>query len=188
MKPTIQEIIIVEGKDDVSAVQRAVNATVLITNGMGLEEARLAEMTAMAKKQGAIILTDPDVPGTLIREAVAARIPGVKHAFLTRKAARHPQTGRLGVEYASPEAIRQALEKCYATTQAPSARYTMSDLMQWGLVGRADSKARRSRFCDMLHLGQANGKALLARLNRFGIAPDAISDALSQLEANDDPK
>ena len=44
MKEAIKEIIVVEGKDDVAAVLRAVDATVLITNGMGLEGKRLRDI------------------------------------------------------------------------------------------------------------------------------------------------
>lgn len=188
MKKSIKEIIVVEGKDDVSAVRRAVDATILITNGMGLEEARLKEIAAMAKKQGVIVLTDPDVPGTLIRNRITELVPDAKHAFIARKDARHPVTGRLGVEYASPEVILNALEKAYATTGVDEALYTMSDLMRWGLVGAGDSKARRSAFCERLHLGQANGKALLKRLNTFALEEAIILEALDQLEDHDEPQ
>lgn len=188
MKKSIKEIIVVEGKDDVSAVRRAVDATILITNGMGLEDKRLREIAALAKKQGVIVLTDPDVPGTLIRDRITELVPDAKHAFISRKDARHPVTGRLGVEYASPEVIQQALEKAYATTDNTPDRYTMSDLMQWGLVGTGDSKARRIAFCELLHLGQANGKALLKRLNTFALEEDIIFEALDQLEDHNEPQ
>lgn len=188
MKKTIKEIIVVEGKDDVSAVRCAVDATIVITNGMGLEDKRLKEIAAMAKKQGVIVLTDPDVPGTLIRNRITELVPNAKHAFISRKEARHPVTGRLGVEYASPEVILKALEKAYATTANDADRYTMSDLVRWGLVGRGDSKARRQAFCDLLHLGQANGKALLKRLNTFALEEDIILEALDQLETHHEPQ
>ena len=55
MKKHIKEIIVVEGKDDVSAVRRAVDATILTTSGMGLEERRLREIAALGKRQGVII-------------------------------------------------------------------------------------------------------------------------------------
>lgn len=35
MKPKIKEVIVVEGKDDVSALRRAVEADILITTGLG---------------------------------------------------------------------------------------------------------------------------------------------------------
>lgn len=56
-----------------------------------------------------------------------------------RKDACHPVTGKAGVEYAAPETILRALEKAYATSDAPEARYTMADLMRWGLAGAASS-------------------------------------------------
>ena len=121
MKKSIKEIIVVEGKDDVSAVRRAVDATILITNGMGLEDARLKEIAAMAKKQGVIVLTDPDVPGTLIRNRITELVPDAKHAFIARKDARHPVTGRLGVEYASPEVILYAGGLSARETARPAA-------------------------------------------------------------------
>ena len=96
MKKSIKEIIVVEGKDDVSAVRRAVDATILITNGMGLEDARLKEIAAMAKKQGVIVLTDPDVPGTLIRNRITELVPDANHDSGAPKAARRPGTGRRG--------------------------------------------------------------------------------------------
>lgn len=97
-------------------------------------------------------------------------------------------TGRLGVEYASPEVILNALEKAYATASADAPLYTMSDLVRWGLVGAGDSKARRSAFCERLHLGQANGKALLKRLNTFALEEDIILEALDQLENHHEPQ
>ena len=109
MKKHIKEIIVVEGKDDVSAVRRAVDATILTTSGMGL--AHLDEIAALGKRQGAIILTDPDVPGTRIRQRVTELLPNAKHAFIARKDACHPVTGKAGVEYAAPETILRALEK-----------------------------------------------------------------------------
>lgn len=188
MKKHIKEIIVVEGKDDVSAVRRAVDATILTTSGMGLEPRRLREIAALAARQGAIILTDPDVPGTRIRNRVTEVVPDAKQAFIARKDARHPVTGKVGVEYASPAAIACALEKAYATTEDAPARYTMSDLMRWGLAGRADAKVRRERFCEILHLGHANSKALLKRLNGFALEEGIIADALAQLEEDHEPQ
>lgn len=184
MKKHIKEIIVVEGKDDVSAVRRAVDATILTTSGMGL--AHLDEIAALGKRQGAIILTDPDVPGTRIRQRVTELLPNAKHAFIARKDACHPVTGKAGVEYAAPETILRALEKAYATTATPQTRYTMADLMRWGLAGSAGSAARRERFCETLALGHANSKTLLKRLNSFGVEEEIILEALAELEADNE--
>lgn len=188
MKESIKEIIVVEGKDDVAAVLRAVNATVLITNGMGLEGKRLSDIKAASRHNDIIVLTDPDVPGTLIRNRVSEVVPNAKHAFISRSNARHPRTGKLGVEYASPEVILEALHKAHASKASEDERYTMTDLVRWGLAGGAGSKERRTRFCDLLHLGSANAKALLKRLNAFAPEEAIINEALLQLEDNDESK
>ena len=46
------------------------------------------------------------------------------------------------------------------------------------------SAARRAQFCELLHLGHANGKALLKRLNAFALEEDVIFEALAELEAD----
>ena len=56
MKPKIKEVIVVEGKDDVSALRRAVEADILITTGLGLTEKRIEEIKVMAERQGVIVL------------------------------------------------------------------------------------------------------------------------------------
>ncbi len=184
MKEAIKEIIVVEGKDDVAAVLRAVDATVLITNGMGLEGKRLRDIENASKHADLIVLTDPDVPGTLIRNRVSEVVPTAKHAFISRRDARHPVTGKLGVEYAKPEVILEALHKAYATEATNNARYTMTDLMKWGLTGGAGAKEKRTAFCDLMHIGSANAKTLLKRLNAFAPEEAIILEALQQLEDN----
>ena len=144
------------------------------------------EIAALGKRQGAIILTDPDVPGTRIRQRVTELLPNAKHAFIARKDACHPVTGKAGVEYAAPETILRALEKAYATSDAPEVRYTLADLMRWGLAGAAGSAARRERFCETLALGHANSKTLLKRLNSFGVEEEIILEALAELEADNE--
>ena len=43
-KPKIKEVIVVEGKDDVSALRRAVEADILITTGLGLTKDKITEI------------------------------------------------------------------------------------------------------------------------------------------------
>ncbi|MBQ5858046.1 MAG: toprim domain-containing protein, partial [Peptococcaceae bacterium] len=66
-KPKIKEVIVVEGKDDVSALRKAVEADILITTGLGLTPKKIEEIRAMAERRGVIVFTDPDFPGGKIR-------------------------------------------------------------------------------------------------------------------------
>ena len=90
MKIGIAELIIVEGKDDVSALKRAVNADIIITNGLGLTKERLKEIETIAKDRGVIVFTDPDYPGSKIRNILKGRIPNCKHAYLNKSEAINP--------------------------------------------------------------------------------------------------
>lgn len=59
------------------------------------------------------MFTDPDFNGERIRKMISTAIPGVKHAFIRRDQGVPEFKGSLGVEHATPEVIRGALEKLY---------------------------------------------------------------------------
>ncbi len=58
----IKEIIVVEGKSDISAVKRAVDAEVIATSGLGLNEKIISVIKKASQNRGIIILTDPIIP------------------------------------------------------------------------------------------------------------------------------
>ena len=180
-KRTIQELIVVEGKDDVSALRRVVNADIMTTCGLGLKEEDILRIKNAAKKQGIIILTDPDFPGGKIRRILDQHIPNCKHAYIRKDAARNPKTGKYGVEYADDAAILRALEHAKATVQTPAFTYTLTDLISWQLAGN-HSQARRDALCDYLEIGRSNNKTLLKRLNAYQIPREKIETFLHQFE------
>ena len=75
-KPKIREVIVVEGKDDVSALRKAVDADILITTGLGLTDAKIEEIRVLAQRRGVIVFTDPDFPGGKIRHILKDKVPG----------------------------------------------------------------------------------------------------------------
>ena len=181
----IQEIIVVEGKDDTAAVRRAVNADTIETGGSAIGEDVLRRIELAQKRRGVIIFTDPDVPGERIRKIVAERVPDAKHAFLTRDEARGKNG--MGVEHASAEAIRRAL----AQVRSPKADageaevfegVTWEDLMAAGLIIHADAARRRARLGEIIGIGYANGKQFLKRCRAFRITREEFEEALAQLE------
>ncbi|MCW2277007.1 ribonuclease M5 [Heliophilum fasciatum] len=178
-KEKIHELIVVEGRDDLVAVKRAVDAAVVITQGLGLSDKTLATIRAAQERCGVIVLTDPDGPGERIRRWVTEAVPGVRHAFMPRAQARN---GRgVGVEYASPEAIRQALQ----AARSPQARhavqevFTKADLWNWGLDGAPGAGARREQVGERLGIGRTNAKQFLQRINHFGLSRQEIEAALA---------
>ncbi len=178
----VQEMIVVEGKDDTTAVRRALGADTIETGGSAVGEDVLRRIELAQARRGVIVFTDPDAPGERIRKIVAERVPEAKHAFLTKDEARGPRG--LGVEHASDEAIRRAIERVRAPESgaAASPEITWEDLLDAGLIVHASSARRRERMGELLGIGYANGKQFHKRCLMFRIAPEEFAAALEQLE------
>lgn len=178
MKPKIKEVIVVEGKDDVSALRKAVEADILITTGLGLTAEKIEEIKKLAERRGVIVFTDPDFPGGKIRHILKEHVPGCKHAYITKEEGRCPKTGKLGVEYASTEAILRALRAAKAEQQQYEILYDLNDLVQWGLAGLPDSAIHRAALCDALSIGHCNAKQLVKKLNSYQIPREEVEALL----------
>ena len=83
----IKEIIVVEGKDDTTAIKQAVNADTIETNGSAINEETIEKIKLAQETRGVIIFTDPDFPGQKIRNTISEQVPGCKHAFFTKEEA-----------------------------------------------------------------------------------------------------
>ncbi|TSB45072.1 ribonuclease M5 [Alkalicoccobacillus porphyridii] len=174
----VKEIIVVEGRDDTTAIQRAVDADTIETNGSAIGEAVLERIALAKERRGVIILTDPDYPGERIRKIVSRHIPGCKHAFLPMEEALSKRGDDLGVENASPEAIRQALQTVHEESEQAPALIIWEDLHAAGLIAGENAKKRRERLGKELSIGYANGKQLLKRLHMFQITKEEFRTAL----------
>lgn len=178
----IKEVLVVEGKDDTKAINRAVNADTIETRGSAIDEDTLALIAKLADQRGVIIFTDPDFSGEKIRKIVAEAVPNAKHAFLPKRAGRPEKAGgSLGVEHATPAAIQAALAHVYTETDAAPKLITHADLMAAGLIGGAGAKQRREQLGELLQIGYVNGKQLEKRLQMFGIQPATFAQAVAQL-------
>ncbi|KYG33288.1 ribonuclease M5 [Alkalihalobacillus trypoxylicola] len=174
----IKEVIVVEGKDDTTAIKRAVNADTIETNGSALNEMTLKKIALANERRGVIIFTDPDYPGEKIRKQISAKINGCKHAFLPKKEAISKNGDDLGIENATPEAIRLALENVRQEYEEPGEQITRNDLHTAGLIAGTMAKRRRELLGDYLGIGYANGKQLYVRLKTFHISKEEFANAL----------
>lgn len=173
----IKEVIIVEGKDDIAAVKKAVEAEVLSVNGFGINREILDRVLEASRRKGIIVLMDPDFAGERIRRIITKRIQeNVKHAYIDRAAG--TRDGNVGVENASPEVIRRALEEAKAETEIRSTEFQPEDMLGYGLMGQPTSKALRRRLGTVLGIGYGNSSAFLSRLNAFGITRRELEEAL----------
>jgi ribonuclease M5 len=179
----IKEVLVVEGRDDTAAVHRAVDAETIETHGFGMSEEMWRKIEAADQKKGLIIFTDPDSAGEKIRRKVSARFPDAKQAFLPRSEAM--KKDNIGVENASPEAIREALSKAHCTVSPESGEqapvFTWEDMMDNGLCAGEGSRDRRQALGDLLGIGYGNARAMLKKLNGFQIDREEFYGALQSI-------
>lgn len=102
-KPVIHEFIVVEGRDDTTAINRSVIADTIETNGSALSQETIEKIRHAQELRGVIIFTDPDFPGEKIRKQIDSAVPGCKHAFINRQDAL-PKAG-LALEWNMPVAL-----------------------------------------------------------------------------------
>lgn len=174
----IRETIVVEGRDDTAAIKRSVDALTIETHGFGIRPSTWELIAKAAQTTGIIVFTDPDHAGEQIRDRILDRFPDAKCAFLSREDAE--KDGDIGIENASPESIRAALEKVH-TAGGETGRFTSDDMFRWGLTGTDDASVRREHLGKALGIGFANAKTFLQRLNRFGITEEEIEEEIRKL-------
>lgn len=172
----IKEVIVVEGRDDVVAVKRAVDAEVISVGGFGINYKVIDTIREAQKRQGVIVLTDPDFAGGKIREIISKRVSGVKHAYISREEGN--KDGDIGVENASTEAILKALEKAHFELKESKKEFSISDLLKYNLTGNIKSKFIREKLGKSLGIGYSNSAQLLNKLNNYGITREEFLHAI----------
>ena len=170
-------MIVVEGKDDEAAVKKAVPVEVITTNGLGITEETLQRIMTAQARCGVIVMTDPDYPGEKIRRIITEAVPGCRHAYLDQSYVA-PGKKRIGVEYASPTEIIDALVAAKISANTSEGFFVREDLWRNGLLGQPCSAELRHKVGRRLGLGQANAKQFLNRLNAYGITMAEFEKAL----------
>lgn len=176
----IKEIIVVEGKDDTVAIKRAVEAETIETGGSAINKDIIKRIRLAQQRRGVIVFTDPDHAGERIRKIIASEVPGCKHAFLSQEEA--SSKGDIGVENASAEAIRRALEQVKTDYRAAASVITMEDLIGAGLIVHPQAAARRLAIGKLLGIGYCNGKQFYNRCRMFQISREEFAAAYRKLE------
>lgn len=176
----IKEVIVVEGRDDVTAVKKAVDAEVIAVGGFGINGKVINRIKEAQKRQGVIVLTDPDFAGEKIRRIISKRVEGIKHAYIAREDG--TKDGDIGVENATPEVIIRALTEAKANQKEKREEFSIQDLLYFRLVGDGDAKNRRALLGKELSIGYGNGNQLLSRLNNYGITKEEFVEAMKKID------
>ncbi|MGP1570138.1 MAG: ribonuclease M5 [Eubacteriales bacterium] len=175
----IGEVIVVEGRDDETAVKNAVKASTIATHGFHINRKTWQQIQNAYETRGIIVFTDPDFAGLQIRKRIKERCPLAKEAFLAKKDAL--KSGDIGIENASPQAIREALSKVRYTKKVFIQTFTQADLLENGLSGGEGAKSKREKLGKALGIGYANTQSFLKKLNEYGITKEEFEKKLKEI-------
>jgi ribonuclease M5 len=175
----INEVIVVEGKDDVAAVKKAVDAEIIITHGFGITNETIKRIKFAQKRKGVIIFTDPDFAGETIRRTISSKVKGCKHAFLPRQEA--IKDNDIGIENATPQSIKEALSKVRSEVNEKRNEFKKIDLIIHDLEGLPNASKRRDKLGKLLGIGYGNSKQFLNRLNNYGITREEFENAVKKI-------
>lgn len=180
----INEVIVVEGKNDTHTLKRFIACDTIETSGSGITKTTIEKIRLAQQRRGVIIFTDPDFPGQKIRHIIDQAVPGCKHAFLPKHEAVDTAKRKVGIEHAGKEAILLALESVKSTMPPEEREETPSwlELHEAGLLAGPGARQKRQKLGDELHIGYANGKQLIKRLQQFQISRSEFYQAVSNLE------
>lgn len=176
-KMKINELIVVEGRDDTQRVKSAVECDTIETNGSAINKDILDVIQNAQENRGVIVFTDPDFPGDKIRTTIRNHVPGVKHAYLDKEKAKNKR-GKIGIEHANIKDIQEALMHVSSPFEESEETIDKSVLIDLGLIIGKDARYKREVLGRKLHIGHSNGKQLLKKLNAFGYTEDDVRKAL----------
>ncbi|MBY0095489.1 ribonuclease M5 [Mesobacillus maritimus] len=182
----IKEVIVVEGKDDTTAIKNAVNADTIETNGSAINMDTIEMIRKAQETRGVIVFTDPDFPGEKIRKTIAEQVAGCKHAFISKEKAVAKSGRGLGVEHATPETIREALKDAQFMDEKAKEEITREDLLDAGLIAGEGAKDRREKLGKILKIGYTNGKQLHKRLMMFQISVGDFAQAMNVIRQEEE--
>lgn len=182
MKKRVKEVIVVEGKDDISAVKVAVDAEVFQVNGHAVRKNRSIEKLRIAyEKKGLIILTDPDYAGEEIRRYLNKHFPNAKNAYIPRKDS--VKDKNIGIENAKPKDIILALERARCSFEENLENiFTTELLFEYGLIAQENSFELREKLGNELGIGYSNGKQLISKLNKYNISLAEFENAYNKIK------
>jgi len=176
----IKEVIVVEGKDDISAVKASLECEIISTNGFNYGKKLIKTLKSLQERRGLIILLDPDFEGERIRRDLSKHIPDAKHAYLPQNKA--IKKGNIGVENARPDDIREAIKKARPNNIEAEKVFDKNDLILFGLAGSESASKKREKLGALLGIGYTNAKGLLNRLNNLGITREEFLKAMERIE------
>ncbi len=180
----IKEVVVVEGRDDISAVKKALDVEVIATGGFGISDELIERIKLANERRGVIIFTDPDFAGEKIRKKIASKVKDCKHAFLPKDKA--IKGDNIGIENAKSRDIISALKKARVESVNKRYEFNTADLFRNNLLSNYNASTRREELGRILGIGYCNSKQFIKRLNNYGITRDEFNRAVRRMDNNNE--
>lgn len=175
----LKEVVIVEGKYDKIKLSSILDANIITTDGFGIfkDKDKQRYLKKLAEKNGAVIITDSDSGGLVIRNFLKNIIPSdkIKNVYVPeisgkeKRKNKASREGLLGVEGLSNKVLSEALNRfgvVETRNENSIVKITQENLFDDGLIGKENSSEKRKSLCRLLRIPQNLSKnALLKTLN-----------------------
>ena len=179
-------IIVVEGRDDTRRLKEVFPEIETIeTNGSAIDDETLALIKKASEIREVIVFTDPDTPGNQIRFKIKERFPMIKEAFIPKNKAKTAK--KVGVEHAKAKDLQESLHHVATSFSNIKSDMTMEDLVDLGLSADVWASERREYVGHQLHLGTANAKTFLKRLQHYGIQRKEVQELMKSWQKQFQP-
>lgn len=184
-KLQLSQAIVVEGRDDVDAVSKAVDALIIPTHGFGITKETWEIIEKADREKGLIVLTDPDFSGEEIRKKITEKHPKSIQAYISQEDAIAGDD--IGVENSSSEVIVAAINKALENNErleSPDERIekiSMKEMMILGLAGTEQATELRKKVCTKLGIGYSNAKTLANKLEHWGIGIKELEQTIQEI-------
>ena len=175
----LDEIIIVEGKNDLSHLKSIVEAEIVVSGGTSMNQDFWSLLNFYSKSgKDFIVMVDPDSQGEKIRQSISKVYPSAKHIFIHANDAR--SNNKVGIEHANKKVIEEALKNIRSFSNRTN-KINYVDLTNLKLTGDVHSRNLRDKLTKKLGIGYCNAKTLLNRLNGIGIDLEVLKKTVEGL-------
>lgn len=168
-------IIITEGKYDKIKLSSIIKADIFITDGFSIfkDEKTKEMLKSLAKKRGAIIITDSDHAGFMIRkhlndilnacDVINIYIPDI--IGKEKRKTSYSKEGKVGVEGIEPQILKELIEKTVSFSETKN-KNVITNLVLYddGLFGKQGSKEKRKNLIKKLNLPENLSKNTLLKI------------------------
>ena len=187
--------VIVEGKYDIIKLSNIIDTLIIKTDGFGIfkDKEKQKLLRRLAGEKGIIVMTDSDSAGFLIRNFISSSVPADKitHVYIPdlygkeKRKTEASKEGKLGVEGTPEGIIIEALEKAGVTcSESENARrrlITNIDLYEWGLMGKVNSKEKRTKLLKSLALPERMSTSSLIKILNTFVSYDEFLQKVKEL-------